>query len=165
MTEKPIRPNMIIAHCIVCRVAFQYERGGPGRIRQTCSLACRVIRKAVHAATYRRAHPEQRSRPQAPRSRKIAKVCAVCELPFLAAVEKQQACSPACGRILAKRQGDAGRRRNSEARRRRTCENCSTEFVARNWSGQARAGKSHEGRYCSRVCAVLGRKPKCSALT
>lgn len=58
--------------------------------------------------------------------------------------------------------GDAGinqmRIDESRARRARQCEHCGSNFVARNPSGQARAGKSNEGRFCSRKCVHEARK-------
>lgn len=58
--------------------------------------------------------------------------------------------------------GDAGlnQKRIDESRERRArhCETCGSEFVARNPSGQARAGKSKEGRFCSRECAHKAQK-------
>lgn len=61
--------------------------------------------------------------------------------------------------------GDAGLNKAridaARVRRSRRCENCDKEFVARNPSGKARAGKSNEGRFCSRKCAhEAARKPK-----
>lgn len=103
--------------------------------------------------------------PQKPRLPSIPKVCVVCDQPFLASVAKRRACSPKCGNILGKINGDAGRKRNSEARRQRVCEVCSARFVMRNASGRARAGKSHEGRFCSRSCARAERRISCNVTT
>lgn len=43
-------------------------------------------------------------------------------------------------------------------RRRRRCEACGTEFVARSPSGAARRGEVAEGRFCSRACAASARR-------
>jgi hypothetical protein len=56
----------------------------------------------------------------------------------------------------------ASRTANAMARRQRTCEQCGAGFTMANLSGKARAGRSQEGRFCSRPCAIAGmRKPVC----
>jgi hypothetical protein len=45
----------------------------------------------------------------------------------------------------------------AETKWKRTCEHCRSVFRMRNPSGKARAGKSNEGRYCSRACALACR--------
>lgn len=150
--------------CAVCSKSFSYDHGGRGRRRRFCSDGCRRQRQAAQHKRSRQAHPD-RPRRYAPPPKKFPKTCTVCGTGFLAVSQRRQACGLACGAILAKQHGDAGRRRNAEARRRRQCETCGIEFVARNPSGAARAGLSHEGKYCSRACQVAyRRKPACEAV-
>lgn len=149
------------ASCLICGVGFRWEKLGPGRLRRFCSASCRDARKRKQRRQYR----AERRYPAKSKARTIAKVCVVCTAAFLANDKKRQACSALCGGKLAKRRGDAGRRRNALARRRRVCEHCHHEFVARNPSGQARAGKSREGRFCSLACAAaVLRKPLCEVV-
>ena len=148
---------MIVARvCIVCQKPFSYDHATRGRYRATCSPQCRATREREQGRTYRR----QGRYPARPRAKTIPKVCAVCSKPFMAAVRKRQACGPVCGNILGKRNGDAGRRLAAEQRRRRICEGCRVEFVMRNPSGAARAGRAREGRFCSRDCLATSRRPR-----
>jgi hypothetical protein len=93
------------------------------------------------------------ARRRAPR-RLINKRCEVCEHPFATPSRVIVCCGLVCGQLLAKRRSDAARSANATARAKRFCEACGTEFTMRNASGAARAGKSHEGRFCSRDCAA-----------
>ena len=151
---------IVTCHCVTCRSDFSYDHVGRGRYRRTCSPACQDARKLAKARDYRR---EGHHALRPPRPKTIPKTCAVCRKSFMAAERRRKACGPVCGGVLAKRNGDIGRRRNAEKRRRRICEGCGSEFVMRNPSGQARAGRSQEGRFCSRACAVAGRRIKCEA--
>jgi hypothetical protein len=143
--------------CLSCLREFAYDHVGRGRRRRFCSEACRTTQTAAQNANYR-ADGRYADRVSKPRAPTIPKVCVVCRRDFLAVDRARQACSQRCGGILAKRNGDAGRRRNAEERRRRMCEQCGAAFVARNPSGQARAGRSHEGRFCSVACHTAYRR-------
>lgn len=146
---------IVDVECVTCGKAFRYEQLGRGRRRRTCSPECRRVRQRSQNAGY----PRLAEKPRIPN---IPKVCIICEQPFLAVVAKRQACGPACGGVLAKRNGDIGRRRNADERRRRVCEGCLTPFVMRNPSGRTRAGVSREGRYCSSICRIEARRaPTC----
>lgn len=148
---------IVECRCTVCLKHFTYEVGR-GRRRRTCSPACLAVRKLAQGRDYRR---EGRYQVK-PRAKTIRKVCAVCSEPFMAAERRRQACGLICGNILGKINGDVGRRRNAEKRRKRVCEHCVKPFTMRNPSGAARAGRTREGRFCSRVCrAAAGRRPVC----
>lgn len=149
---------IVEVECVTCGSAFRYEQSGRGRRRRTCSPKCRRVRQRSQNASY----PRLAATPRIP---KIPKVCVICDQPFMAVVAKRKACGPACGGVLAKRNGDMGRRRNADERRRRVCEGCSAPFLMRNPSGQARAGKSREGRFCSHKCAIAERRAVCSEAT
>lgn len=146
--------------CAVCGKTFAYDHLGRGRRRRFCSDGCRRLRQAEQHRRSRQAHSGQ-PRRYTPPAKKFPKTCIVCGAGFLAVSERRQACGLACGAILAKRHGDVGRRRNAEARRRRRCETCGVEFVARNPSGAARAGMIREGRFCSRTCFLTRSRPQC----
>ena len=155
---------IVECRCIVCLKGFTYDHVGRGRRRRTCSPECRAARQLVQGRDYR-SEGRYLTKPRPPRAKTIPKVCAVCSQPFMASVRKRQACGLICGAVLAKRKGDAGRRRNAEERRRRVCEGCGSEFVMRNPSGAARAGRSREGRFCGRDCRVAGsRLPPCQQI-
>lgn len=140
--------------CVVCGGSFRYDQAGRGRRRRTCSAVCQAKRATAQNERYR----TEGRYPRRPRAKTIPKVCVVCNEPFLAVSAKRQACDVDCGQILAKRNGDAGRRRNAEQRRSRTCLGCGAPFVTRNPSGAARAGRSNEGRFCSRACSNAHRR-------
>jgi len=137
--------------CVMCGGAFQYDQAGRGRRRRTCSATCQAARNLALNQKYRR----EGRYPRRTRAKTIAKICAVCSVPFMASDRKRQACGPVCGNVLGKINGDIARKRNAQERRQRTCENCGAGFVAHNPSGQARAGRSKEGRFCSRRCAAV----------
>jgi ribosomal protein S27AE len=154
-----IEPVIVDRTCVICQAAFKYDHLSRGRYRRTCSPKCRAAREIEQARAYRR----QGRYPAKPRAKAIAKTCVICSSPFMASERRRQACGPACGNILGKRNGDIGRRRNAERRRQRTCQNCGTGFVMRNPSGAARAGRTHEGRFCSRNCATASQRLKCES--
>jgi ribosomal protein S27AE len=152
------RTVIVEASCSICQAAFRYDHVGRGRRRRTCSIECRAARLSKLNSNYRRAGRYRRK----PRAKTIPKLCVVCSAAFLASDAKRQACGLGCGGILAKRAGDAGRKRNAEQRRRRVCERCGSQFVMHNPSGAARAGRTLEGRFCSRDChAAASRKLAC----
>lgn len=156
------RDVKIESACAVCNKSFAYDHVGRGRRRRFCSEECRHQRQAEQNRRSRQARPD-RPRPYTP-VKKFPKTCAVCGVGFSAVSRRRQACGITCGGILAKRNGDLGRRRNAEARRRRICETCGTSFVMHNPSGAARAGRSHEGRFCSRACVLQQpSRPVCEA--
>jgi hypothetical protein len=90
--------------------------------------------------------------------RLLNKRCEVCERPFATPSHAIVCCGRICGQVLAKRRSDATRSANATALAKRFCEACGGEFVMRNPSGQARAGKSHEGRFCSLKCVAAARR-------
>ena len=154
---------IVSCRCIICLSDFQYDHAGRGRRRRFCSDPCRTARHARLNEGYRREGRYERREPK-PRVPSIPKVCAVCNKAFLAVDRKRQACGPACGGVLAKRHGDAGRRRNAEERRRRICKACGVPFVMRNPSGRARSGLVNEGKFCGRRCARSAQTIACEAV-
>lgn len=149
---------IVTVDCLACHQAFVYDHVGRGRRRRTCSPACRKARNAASNAVARKRQPKRSE----PRPKTLSKVCAVCAQPFMAYDKKRQACGPGCGNVLGKLNGDLGRRRNAEERRRRICEHCGGSFIAHNPSAAARAGRVREGRFCSRNCsAAANRKIAC----
>lgn len=123
-----------------CGVGFTATMHRAGRAPKYCSVRCR--RKAL------RGHSKRRL---------IEKICAICARPFTTPSRVIVCCGQICGQVLAKRRSDAVRSANATARAKRFCEACGAEFTMRNPSGAARAGKSHEGRFCSRRCAARSR--------
>ena len=151
--------SAISANCVICGLSFLYERPARGRRQKYCSAICRQARQSGKRREARADLPSlARSRVKT-----IQKLCVICGGRFLTAVRKQDACGQACGGRLAKLRGDAGRLRNSLRRRMRICESCDLEFVMRNPSGNARAGRAREGRFCSVACRY-NLTPICEAL-
>jgi hypothetical protein len=89
-----------------------------------------------------------------------SRMCAICSRSFETCNARTKCCGRNCGQILGKRKSVVTRLANAIARRMRRCENCAETFVARNPSGEARRGKSREGRFCSRACRDEFRRHK-----
>ena len=117
-----------------CGTDFTASMPHAGRAPRFCSDDCR--RRARRSA----------SRPL------LARECAICSAPFRTTNRSTVCCGRPCGQVLAKRRSDATRSANASARAKRYCEACGVEFLMRNPSGAARAGRSREGRFCSRKC-------------
>lgn len=130
-----MRPYTLSARC-PCGEIFAATIAGAGRPSKFCSDHCR--KKARHNRT----------------RRLISKQCEVCGDPFKTANSRTACCGRCCSQILLNRRRNATRRKNARARSARFCETCASPFHMRNPSGKARAGKSHEGRFCSRSCAA-----------
>lgn len=143
----------MLVRCRVCRREFQHDRapGRRGRNPVTCSPRCHAAWDDAQAILYRRYYnATHQPRPR----RKHRRRCVVCGTEFDTINAPTVCCSQACGSTWASRDRAAA----AAERRRRICETCGVEFVMRPPSGKARAGKSREGRFCSMVCAVAGRR-------
>ncbi len=78
--------------------------------------------------------------------------CQACARPFQSAQSKASYCSRACAEPARIAKAHATRSANAMAKRQRCCQRCGSAFTIANPSGQARAGKSQEGQFCSRKC-------------
>jgi hypothetical protein len=139
--------NTIDIVCIACGTPFITTRATRGRLPRFCSPDCRQKRRAAQHQQYR---DEGRYPP--PNRRPFPKACAVCGQPFKTTNRATVCCGMACGKVLAARKRNASRSARSIGQRQRVCVHCGDGFVARHPSGKARAGKSHEGKFCSRRC-------------
>ena len=140
--------------CKKCGETFSYERSrSNGRPRLFCSEICRTARVAELNAGYR-SDGRYRSRAHTAREPKYERTCETCQLPFRTVNPVTKCCSRRCGWLLAQRTAHLTRSVNAAARRARVCEHCKGPFIMRNPSGAARAGKSREGRFCSRACVT-----------
>ena len=139
--------------CRHCFAQFLVVRGGRGRLRRTCSPKCAVARKSAQTKKYR-------AEKRYPLSiRKLhRKKCTVCGVGFQTTNRQTQCCGVKCGLILGKRKGDASRKANAEARRRRICNHCHREFVMPNLCARARRGEIRAEIYCSRQCAASAKR-------
>jgi hypothetical protein len=139
-----------------CRIIFSRDWWAPAM--RTLALRCKTCGEKFSAAMPRAGRApgycSEDCRKRRPSVRtKIAKACAVCGEPFETTSQaRAECCGTLCGQILAKRRSDPARSANARARLARFCLNCGDPFTARNSSGKARAGKSREGRFCSRRC-------------
>jgi hypothetical protein len=141
----------IAGSCWHCSKTFEVSYAGIGRVPRFCSAECRTARRDARRRRYMEEgrYPTRRDQPRRDRPRR--KICAVCSKQFETMCSRTQCCGVNCGRVLAKRKS-ALRTANMRLRRTRSCENCGENFVARNPSGRARRGETHEGRFCSRAC-------------
>lgn len=75
--------------------------------------------------------------------------CVICGGAVTHKNRRTRTCGKRCGKVLS----DRSRSQASTTRRTRQCECCGTVFVMRAESGRAMAGKTREGRFCSRACS------------
>lgn len=139
-SRRPMTARMLWLRCSGCGAGFDAYMPRAGRPPGFCSDHCRRVAEK----DYRR--PSDRPRLL------IAKSCVVCGKPFSTPSRRIICCGTACGHVLGKRKSDATKRANALTRLARFCEACGAPFVMHRPSGQARAGKSREGRFCSRAC-------------
>lgn len=148
------------ATCAGCNCTFSYLSEGSGRRRKYCSKACKdskflqTVERCVQClssfvrtrSSQRFCSDECRLKWQR-RPREIA--CVYCGATMIVKTAVASVCSK-----CVSRKSRATISKNSRERRRRICQHCGSEFIAR-WLG---SNDRREGVYCSRACQSVGNR-------